>query len=86
MTRQQCLGFAVLPQPVFYAIPYPAWRLLFDPGRSEEALQAVETSYGVHVWNKMSSQENVTVGSKQAYGLLAAAHCPRVYSSCGAVF
>jgi lactosylceramide 4-alpha-galactosyltransferase len=86
MTRQQCLGFTVLPQPVFYAIPYTAWRLLFNPRQSSEAMRKVEASYGVHVWNKMSSQENVTVGSEQAYGLLAAAHCPRVYSSCGAVF
>jgi hypothetical protein len=86
MTRQQCLGFTVLPQRVFYAIPYTAWRLLFDPSQSPEALRRVESSHGVHLWNKMSRQENVTVGSEQAYGLLAAAFCPRVYASCGPTF
>jgi lactosylceramide 4-alpha-galactosyltransferase len=86
MTRQECLGFAVLPQQVFYAIPYTAWRHLFSPSQSKQTMNKVEDSYGVHVWNKMSSTENVTVGSEQAYGLLAATYCPRVYSNCGAVF
>lgn len=86
MTRQECLGFAVLPQQVFYVIPYPAWRLLFNPSQSKETMKKVADSYGVHVWNKMSSQENVSVGSKQAYGLLAAAYCPRVYSNSGPIF
>lgn len=86
MTRQECLGFAVLPQHVFYVIPYPAWRLLFNPSQSKEAMTKVADSYGVHVWNKMSRQENVTVGLEQAYGLLAAAYCPRVYSNCGSIF
>jgi hypothetical protein len=86
MTRQECLGFTVLPQQVFYVITYPAWRLLFNPSQSKEAMEKVVDSYGVHVWNKMSSQENVTVGSEQAYGLLAAAYCPRVYSNCGPIF
>lgn len=86
MTGLQCLGFRVLPQGVFYVIPYPAWRLLFDPSRSKDAMRRVEGSYGVHMWNKMSNRENVTVGSQQAYGLLAAAHCPRVYWHCGGTF
>jgi lactosylceramide 4-alpha-galactosyltransferase len=86
MTRKECLGFIVLPQNVFYTIPYHSWREFFDESSSTGTMKMVEGSYGVHVWNKMSSQENITVGSKQAYGLLAEKHCPYVYSNCGPTF
>jgi lactosylceramide 4-alpha-galactosyltransferase len=86
MTRKECSGFTVLPQIVFYAIPFPSWREFFDETRSNEVMKEVQFSYGVHVWNKLSSQMKITVGSKQAYGLLAQTHCPRVYSNCGPTF
>jgi lactosylceramide 4-alpha-galactosyltransferase len=86
MTRKKCLGIAVLPPNAFYSIYYPSWRLFFNESRSDEVLKKVEGSYGVHVWNKFSSQKNITVGSKQAYGLLAEKYCPGVYWNCGPVF
>ena len=49
-------------------------------------MKKVEGNYGVHLWNKMSSEEKIIVGSKQAYGLLAEKYCPRVYWNCGPVF
>jgi lactosylceramide 4-alpha-galactosyltransferase len=49
-------------------------------------LKKVEGSYGVHVWNKFSSQEKIIVGSKQAYELLAQKYSPGVYRNCGPVF
>ena len=86
MTREQCAGFAVLQPSVFYEISYHYWRLLFEESLSNDTLKMVEGSYGVHVWNMMSSQEKITVGSKTAYGLLAQTHCPRVYWNCGLEF
>jgi lactosylceramide 4-alpha-galactosyltransferase len=86
VTREKCSGFAVLPKSVFYSIFHSSWRLLFDASRSDEVLKKVEGSYGVHVWNKLSSQEKITVASEQAYGLLAEKYCPLVYSNCGPVF
>ena len=85
-TREKCSGIAVLPTSVFYSIYYPSCRLFFDAFRSDEVLKKVEGSYGVHVWNKLSSEEKITVGSKQAYGLLAEKYCPQVYWNCGPVF
>jgi lactosylceramide 4-alpha-galactosyltransferase len=82
----KCLGFTVLPPSAFYTIPYGSWRAFFDVSRSNDTMKAVDGSYGAHVWNKMSSQEPITVGSKQAYGLLAEKHCPQVYSNCGPTF
>lgn len=86
MTREQCAGFAVLQPSVFYEISYPYWKPLFEDSLSNVTLKMVEESYGVHVWNRMSSQEKTTVGSKTAYGLLAQKHCPRVYWNCGPEF
>jgi len=86
MTREKCSGIAVLPPSVFYSIPFTSWKLFFNESRSDEVLKKVDGSYGVHVWNKMSSQEKVIVGSKQAYGLLAEKYCPQVYRNCGPVF
>jgi lactosylceramide 4-alpha-galactosyltransferase len=86
MTREQCAGFAVLQPSVFYEISYTDWRQLFVESLSSVTLKMVEGSYGVHMWNKMSSQEKITVGSKTAYGLLAQEHCPRVYWTCGPEF
>jgi lactosylceramide 4-alpha-galactosyltransferase len=78
VTREQCGGFAVLPASVFYEITYPSWRLSFDESLSKATLQRVEGSYGVHVWNRMSSEGKITVGSKTAYRLQAEKHCPQV--------
>jgi lactosylceramide 4-alpha-galactosyltransferase len=71
---------------VFYGIAYDCWRLFFDESLSKATLQRVEGSYGVHVWNRMSSEEKILVGSKTAYGLLAEKHCPQVYWNCGPEF
>jgi len=86
MTRENCAGIAVLPPSVFYRIDYNSWKIFFNESRGDEVLSMVEESCGVHVWNKMSSQENITVGSKQAYRLLAQDYCPLVYWNCGPVF
>lgn len=86
MTREKCASFSVLQPSVFYEISYPSWRWLFEESLSNVTLNRVEGSYGVHVWNKLSSQAKITVGSKTAYGLLAQKHCPRVYRNCGPDF
>ena len=86
MTRENCSGISVLSPSVFYRIPYWSWKLFFDESQSDEFLKKVEGSYGVHLWNKMSSEEKIIVGSKQAYGLLAEKYCPRVYWNCGPLF
>jgi lactosylceramide 4-alpha-galactosyltransferase len=86
MTREKCSGIAILPTSVFYRIGYKCWELSFDESRTYEILKKVEESYGVHLWNKFISQKEITVGSKQAYGLLAEKYCPGVYWNCGPVF
>jgi lactosylceramide 4-alpha-galactosyltransferase len=65
---------------------YKFWELFFDESRSDEVLKKVEEGYGLHLWNKFGIQKKITVGSKQAYGLLAEKYCPGVYWNCGPVF
>jgi len=85
-TREKCSGIAVLPPSVFFSIDYRSWKLSFNESQSDEILKKVEGSYGVHLWNKLSSEEKIIVGSKQAYGLLAEKYCAGVYWNCGPVF
>jgi lactosylceramide 4-alpha-galactosyltransferase len=54
----------------------------FEGSQSDKTLKKVEESYGMHIWNKMSSKKEIIVGSKQAYGLLAEEYCPVVYRNC----
>jgi lactosylceramide 4-alpha-galactosyltransferase len=85
-TREKCSGIAVLTPNVFFSINYMSWKLFFDESRSDEVLKKVEGSYGVHLWNNLSREEKIIVGSKQAYGLLAEKYCSRVYWNCGPMF
>jgi hypothetical protein len=84
--RQHCARFAVALPNVFYEITYSSRKLLFEESLSNQTLKRVEVSFGVHVWNWVSSGQKITVRSKATYGLLAQKHCPRVYSKCGLEF
>ncbi|PSN40797.1 hypothetical protein C0J52_07184 [Blattella germanica] len=86
MTKEECLGFVVYPPEVFYKIPYWRHKAFFDANSSNITMKELDGSFGVHVWNKFTTSLNITVGSKQPYGLLAEKFCPRVYSNCGKVF
>uniref|UniRef100_A0A1B6KGG8 Alpha 1,4-glycosyltransferase domain-containing protein n=1 Tax=Graphocephala atropunctata TaxID=36148 RepID=A0A1B6KGG8_9HEMI len=86
MTLERCEGFTVFPPHIFYPIPWRKWRLYFDSQKSEETLHRVAHSHAIHVWNKFSTQANITVGSKQPYGVIASKYCPKVYSHVGNIF
>lgn len=86
MTRKRCSGFAVLPPSAFYPVKWKDWRLYFDESKSNSTMHSLSHSYGIHVWNKFSATQNITVGSKQPYGLVAQQFCPHVYSSSGSIF
>lgn len=86
MTPERCRGFAVLPPSAFYPIPWRQWKLYFDESSSAKTMARLKSSLAIHVWNKFSVALNVTVGSRQPYGLIAQDYCPRVYAHCGPVF
>uniref|UniRef100_A0A1B6LDR2 Alpha 1,4-glycosyltransferase domain-containing protein n=1 Tax=Graphocephala atropunctata TaxID=36148 RepID=A0A1B6LDR2_9HEMI len=78
--------FTDYPIPVFYPVYYTKWRLFFDQTKAKYVLNMLNDTYVVHIWNKMSARELVTVGSGQAYGLLADKYCPKAYRNCGINF
>ncbi|KAL1443972.1 hypothetical protein MTO96_030130 [Rhipicephalus appendiculatus] len=65
----------------FFPFPYGRWRYLFDPKVTGQALKAVNRSYGVHIWNRLSTRTIAVTGSGCAMDRLARTHCPSVYSA-----
>ncbi|PNF32998.1 hypothetical protein B7P43_G16357 [Cryptotermes secundus] len=86
LSTQRCKGFQILSNKEFFPIPYQSWELFFEESGSEETMEKIKGSFGVHVWNKLSKLTKVLVGSRQPYSLMAATACPRVYSVCGRDF
>lgn len=86
MTRDRCKSFSVLPVDKVYAVGWKDWRYFFEEKYSERTMKMTEDSIAIHVWNKHSSVQSIPVGSKAAYGLLAAKYCPKVFESSGEFF
>lgn len=81
-----CDHFTAYPVPVFYPIYYTEWRLFFKEAYTDLVMNKLNRTYVVHLWNKMSGDCVVTVGSRQAYALLAQRYCPKAYFNCGTKF
>uniref|UniRef100_A0A1S4HCI6 Alpha 1,4-glycosyltransferase domain-containing protein n=1 Tax=Anopheles gambiae TaxID=7165 RepID=A0A1S4HCI6_ANOGA len=86
MTRHCSQHFTVYPPSAFYAIAYGNYKNFFEEPYLKSVLDALNQSIVVHLWNKLSKDNPVWVGSRVAYGVLAERHCPKVYGSCGHVF
>ena len=87
MTESRCHGFRVFPPSAFYPIHYKKWKLYFvKDDTTNETMKRIDKSRAIHVWNKLSSAERVTVGSQVPYAIVASRYCPRVYANCGKTF
>ena len=65
----QC-NVRIFPSKVFYPIHYNDWYLYFRHNTSNYIWRQVKKAYAVHVWNKLSEQNRVIVGSNQIYSRL----------------
>jgi lactosylceramide 4-alpha-galactosyltransferase len=74
-------NFTVYKAKYFYPIYYPSWEMFFRESSWEEVKEASGDSYMIHVWNKLSKDTVVTVGSNQPYGKYASRYCEPVYLS-----
>lgn len=83
---KSCQHFTAYPVPVFYPFYYTEWSLFFKEAYTDFVLNNLNDTYVVHLWNKMSRDCAVDVGSRQAYALLAQRYCPKAYFNCGAQF
>uniref|UniRef100_A0A1B6DZ23 Alpha 1,4-glycosyltransferase domain-containing protein n=2 Tax=Clastoptera arizonana TaxID=38151 RepID=A0A1B6DZ23_9HEMI len=86
MTPETCNGFTVYAPNYFYPVPWRQWNLYFDSNSLNSTMRTIHNSYAIHVWNKFSILANITVGSKQPYGIIASQFCPQVYNNIGAIF
>ncbi|XP_054273513.1 lactosylceramide 4-alpha-galactosyltransferase-like [Macrosteles quadrilineatus] len=86
--QKHCNGnFTVLEKTILYTIYYESAGDFFQTNLGEKIVSYIkQSSYSVHFWNKMSHNMLITVGSTQAYGLLADEYCPLVYRNCGLKF
>ncbi|XP_069685979.1 lactosylceramide 4-alpha-galactosyltransferase-like [Periplaneta americana] len=74
-----CKEFNFLHPEEFYAVSYPAWRRFFDESQGYKVMQALKDSHGAHLWNKLSKNETVRLGSNQAFSIMALRSCPRLF-------
>jgi lactosylceramide 4-alpha-galactosyltransferase len=83
LSTERCGGFRILSHREFFPIPFYSWRLFFDESTSQHVMDEIKGSFGVHLWNKLSTNKTVKAGSQQPYSLMAARVCPRMYAVCG---
>ncbi len=74
----QCRDVQLVPNTFFYPITYGKWKTYFQEA-NEDTTSLLEGSYGVHVWNKLSREYPLLMGSNQLYAVLAAEHCPLTF-------
>lgn len=86
MTSDRCDGFRVYQPSEFYAVSWEAWHNYFNRDSTKSTLAMTKDSLAVHVWNKLSKDETIEVGSNVAYGIIAEKNCPRVYRASGKYF
>lgn len=84
--RKRCHGFHVFDDTAFYAVHSAHWRYFFQPEYLQQALQLTKHSLLVHVWNNISKQLKIKVGSPTAYGKFAEQNCPKAYAAAGLYF
>jgi hypothetical protein len=70
-----CPDVSLLSYKHFCPIGPPFWHLYFEEA-SRQSLSMINSSYGVHLWNFLSSNEPIRMGTRQLYAILAAEHCP----------
>jgi hypothetical protein len=79
MKPDQCYGLKVLPEINFTPLSYPRWTGLFSSTDVLEIMAQINSSFGVHAWNKLSKDQSVNLLITQPYGLLALHFCPYVH-------
>lgn len=81
MNPESCQGMKVYSPNHFYAIPWRTWYWFFEPKYTKTVINVTENSPIIHVWNKLSKEKKMTIGSNTAYEVIAKKNCPNVYDT-----
>ncbi|XP_067125307.1 lactosylceramide 4-alpha-galactosyltransferase-like [Centruroides vittatus] len=68
----------VLSENAGYAIPYTKWKQYFRPPTSENKY-ILNESYAIHVWNYLSKNETIRIGTGSVYETAMKVNCPFIY-------
>ncbi|XP_076266976.1 lactosylceramide 4-alpha-galactosyltransferase-like [Rhynchophorus ferrugineus] len=81
-TGKSCENFYLLPTDAFYPIFYPAWRLFFNKNELKHVKNKSQSSYMLHLWNKLSIDERIDITSDDVpYLHFAKKFCPRTIAN-----
>lgn len=76
-----CGNLHIFDSNIFFPIPSPKWRKIFDPKFIYEILTQTRNAYLLHIWNWVSKAHRVKTNSNTAYTLLAQKHCPKTFNA-----
>lgn len=82
MTRARC-NFNLFPVGAFYAVKN--WQHFTNETYANDTLAMIQDSLAV-IMHGNKHGDRIRVGSRVAYGMLAATYCPRVYKASGSSF
>ncbi|XP_050548333.1 lactosylceramide 4-alpha-galactosyltransferase-like [Daktulosphaira vitifoliae] len=86
MNKDKCQGFTIFDSDAFCPVRWEDWYNYFNASMSDEIMNSIKNSIGIHVWNQHSKNTNIFIGSKQPYGLVAQSYCPEVFSLARHIF
>lgn len=76
-----CPLLKIYPKESFYPVYGTVWEKLMDKEHAAESMALMQDSYGVHMWNALSSGGSVKIGDGSAYEQLARQFCPKVFAT-----
>ena len=78
-SEDNCPIITIFPPKYFYPIPFPQWEKFFVDRDQPLVTNLWNESYAIHIWNKLSANTSVKIGSGVPYELAVKENCPRVY-------
>uniref|UniRef100_UPI00398F0F88 lactosylceramide 4-alpha-galactosyltransferase-like isoform X1 n=2 Tax=Pristiophorus japonicus TaxID=55135 RepID=UPI00398F0F88 len=79
----KCKGISYLPSKFFYPIPYEEWGKYFEHWTLDNITSAFSDTYGVHIWNFLSSekQDYMNDGNGVLLEYFFQEYCPKIYKT-----
>lgn len=86
-TTTNCQGFTLYARDVFYPVPWTQWRRYFEEKDFEHVIRSTENSKTLHMWNKLSKDEKISLDNVYtSYLYYAKKACPKVIAACDKYF